>query len=145
MSCIKGFEIKINNEDYLVRCSFSTCTNAQNNDKDVSLKTTMNIQVFKNKQLVKVRKDSYLAEKISDFIRNCVNGQDTCYWDCDGINRHLRKEEPKVVKKLKEVTLEEMQEYCKKKDYCVNCVFGKCDVCNGGLIDCADLEKEVEL
>lgn len=48
-------------------------------------------------------------------------------------------------KKLKDITLKEMQEYCKKTHFCHNCIFYKSYVCSGCNLDIANLEKEVVL
>ena len=88
MAFKKGFKIHINNDEYLVRCDFANGNGKRSND--YSCDVHLRVSVFdKNGKLVKFTHDSYLQEKISDFICNCVNGQDTLYWDWNGVNRHL--------------------------------------------------------
>lgn len=84
-----GFELNINDHKYRVRCDASIMTNTA--ERDVSNKVTLRIMVFnEDGEFIKLDKDSYVAEKVSDFIRNCINGQDSCYWDWDEPSRHLK-------------------------------------------------------
>lgn len=87
MACRRGFKIIINDTEYLVRCNWIVKSNTPNTFR-------MELDVFEDcdyDKPVKVGKNSYLEEKITDFIRNCINGQDTLYWNPDGTNRHLEE------------------------------------------------------
>lgn len=84
-----GFELNINGNKYRVRCDTVVMTNTA--ERDTSNKINLRISVFnEDGEFIKLDKDSYVAEKISDFIRNCINGQDSCYWNWDEPNRHLK-------------------------------------------------------
>lgn len=84
-----GFELNINGSKYRVRCDTAIMTNTA--ERDTSNKVNLRISVFdENGKFVKLDKDSYVAEKVSDFIRNCINGQDSIYWDWNEPNRHLK-------------------------------------------------------
>ena len=84
-----GFELSINGKKYLVKCDTSIITNTS--ERDTSNKVNLRIRVFEDGEFIKLDRDSYVAEKITDFIRNCINGQDNIYWDWDEPNRHLDK------------------------------------------------------
>lgn len=84
-----GFDLNIGDRKYRVRCDTSIMTNTA--ERDTSNKVNLRISVFnKDGEFIKLDKDSYVAEKVCDFIRNCINGQDSCYWDWKGTNRHLK-------------------------------------------------------
>ena len=84
-----GFELNINGSKYRVKCDTATMTGTA--ERDTSNKVSLRISVFnEDGEFIKLDKDSYVAEKVSDFIRNCINGQDSCYWDWNEPNRHLK-------------------------------------------------------
>ena len=83
-----GFELNINEHKYRVRCDIAIMTGTQ--DRDYSNNVNLKSCVYdENNKMIKLDRRSYVAEKISDFIRNCINGQDTIYWNWDKPNRHL--------------------------------------------------------
>lgn len=86
MSCKKGFKLKVNNHEYFVVCDFAQFK------KDHNWSMVLSVKVFVDGKETEPRKiDAYAKEKISDYIENTINGQDTLYWDWDGMNRHLDK------------------------------------------------------
>jgi len=86
-----GFELNINGQKYRVRCDTAIMTNTA--ERDTSNKVNLRISVYnEDEEFIKLDKDSYVAEKVSDFIRNCINGQDSLYWDWNEPNRHLSDE-----------------------------------------------------
>ena len=91
MSNVQGFEIYINNKKYLVRAGLTRLKST--GCYGVSNEVTMFITVYdENNKMIRLDKDSYAAEKIGDFIKNSVNGQDSCYWSFDKPNRHFKEE-----------------------------------------------------
>ena len=93
MSCKKGFRIKINNHEYHIVCEFADFAK---NFKLPSANMALEIRVCKDGKQTPIEKlDSYAKEKISDFVENTINGQDTCYWDWNGTNRHSQEETKK--------------------------------------------------
>lgn len=90
MSCPRGFVLNINGKKYHVQANAVTISGTK--DRDYSNNIRMEISVYdENHKLVKLDKDGYPAEKITDFIKNSINGQDSIYWDWDGKNRFLDK------------------------------------------------------
>lgn len=95
---MQGFEIYVNDKKYRVRVDYARIGGTS--ASDYSNRVEMLISVYNEKgEKIKLDKLSYVAEKVGDFIRNSVNGQDTCYWDFDKPNRHLR--EDKILGKKK--------------------------------------------
>ena len=85
-----GFEITVNKKTYFVVCDFASIFNTKDDHHSNNIKLC--ISVFSDGKLIKVDKNSYLAEKLCDLIKNSINGQDTIYWNPDGKNRHFDKE-----------------------------------------------------
>lgn len=86
---IKGFNLQINQTKYYIRCDW--CVQATRNMEGNNYFTLNLVMLVKNlntkKYLTgKEMKGTYLAEKISDYIQNTVNGQRRIYWDCNGVN-----------------------------------------------------------
>lgn len=98
-----GFELSINGKKYLVKCDTSIIANTS--ERDTSNKVNLRIRVFEDGEFIKLDRDGYVAEKITDFIRNCINGQDNVYWDWDEPNRHLDK--PKKYLKWEDLPFED--------------------------------------
>ena len=85
----QGFELNINGHKYRFRCDGVSMTKTKN--CFYSNNVNLQISVFdEDNNRIKLDGDSYVAEKVSDFIRNCINGQDSCYWDWYEPNRHLK-------------------------------------------------------
>lgn len=74
--------LKINEKEYRVCAVFSNCEKAINKDDVLGIKLQIAVtEVATGKTLKwKEMKDTYLAEKISDFAENCFNGQRSIYW-----------------------------------------------------------------
>lgn len=93
MSCKKGFVINVGNHKYHVLCEFADFAK---NFKFPSANMALEVRVYKDGKQTPIKKlDSYAKEKISDYIENTINGQDTCCWDFGGINRHYLEESEK--------------------------------------------------
>lgn len=89
---MQGFELYVNDKKYRVRVDYARIGGTS--ASGYSNRVEMLISVYNEKgEKIKLDKSSYVAEKVGDFIRNSVNGQDTCYWDFDKPNRHLKKGE----------------------------------------------------
>lgn len=86
----KGFELNINDKVYRVRCEVASMTGTK--DPIYSNNVHLKICVFdENYNGIKLDKNDYVAEKICDFIQNCINGQDSCYWNWNEPNRHFEE------------------------------------------------------
>ena len=75
--------IEVNGKKYEIRasCASSRKTKYQKLGLDVTLRIVV-INLTDDKIMPwKEIKDSYLQEKIEDWVKNCVNGQRSCYWD----------------------------------------------------------------
>jgi hypothetical protein len=84
-----GFELNINGAKYLVIARTTEIT--KTSVKSYSNRCSILLDVWRNDERVSLDKNEYVAEKIGDFIKNCINGQDSCYWDFNKPNRHDRK------------------------------------------------------
>lgn len=104
-----GFELKINNKTYFIKCDTSIIINTS--ERNTSNKVNLRLRVFEDGKFIKLDRDSYVAEKITDFIRNCINGQDTIYWDWNEPNRHL--EQPKSYLKWEDLEFKEEKQTVK--------------------------------
>ena len=114
-SNIKGFELCINNKKYLVRVDYARVQSTTYDE--ASNKVEMFINVYdENNKRIRLDKDSYVAEKIGDFIKNSVNGQDTCYWDFYAPNRHFKEESEELSSSDKEI-LDILKKRLKIKSY----------------------------
>lgn len=87
MSCKRGFEVNVNHKKYLVVADMVYSRPTKYEDSSIHLH--IEVQVFCNGVLTKP--NHYAQEKICDFIKNTINGQDTLYWNPDGKNRHLEE------------------------------------------------------
>lgn len=86
MSCDKGFVINVSGHGYRVVCERAVFRKAGGFDM------ALLVRVFADGKKTELKEiDDYAKEKISDYIENTINGQDTLYWDPDGTNRHLDK------------------------------------------------------
>lgn len=76
--------LTINNKKYFFRCVWSFNEKAQNEDKP-AMKLIFNVFNDTDKEWVNWKdfKGSYLAEKLTDYVKNSLNGQRTCYWRND--------------------------------------------------------------
>lgn len=67
----RGFEVTINGTVFTVRCrNYISCTKA--NESDVSLKAQMQLQIYQNGKLIHPDANSYVAEKIVDYIATAL-------------------------------------------------------------------------
>lgn len=115
MNSTKGFELYINNKKYLVRVDYARLQPSTYNE--ASNKVEMFINVYdENNKKIRLDKDSYVAEKISDFIKNSVNGQDSIYWDFYAPNRHFKEESEELSLSDKEI-LDILKKCLKVKSY----------------------------
>ena len=75
--------IEVNGKMYEI-CAISA-SSQKTKYQDLGLSTTLRIVIINltdNKIMSwKEIKGSYLQEKVEDWIKNCVNGQRSCYWD----------------------------------------------------------------
>ena len=74
--------LKINGKDYYFRCTWSFDKKAPNNDNP-SIQLIFHIWNETDKCWIDWNKfkGSYLAEKFTNYVKNTLNGQRTCYWD----------------------------------------------------------------
>lgn len=82
---IKSYDsLKIAGLMYYFRCTWCTPKKAVNS---VSPAFELQLQVYKEGEGWMVWNDfkkTYIAEKISDYVKNTINGQRTPYWESDG-------------------------------------------------------------
>ena len=86
----KGFTLKIGEHKYRVITSFALPHNSKL--EETSNTITLSLKIYEDGKLIKLDKNSYAMEKISDFIGNSLNGQDSIYWDFNGKNRFEQEE-----------------------------------------------------
>lgn len=74
--------LEINGNKYYFRCVWSFDKKAPNENKP-SMQLIFNVFNDTKKEWVLWEdfKGSYLAEKLTDYVKNTLNGQRTCYWD----------------------------------------------------------------
>lgn len=74
--------LTINSKKYYFRCTFCFDKKAPNDNKP-SMQLVFNIWNDTDKIWLDWNKfrDSYLAEKLTDYIKNTINGQRLVYWD----------------------------------------------------------------
>ena len=75
--------IEVNGKKYKIHasCASSQKTKYQNLGLDVTVRVIVTDLTDNKVMAWKEIKDSYLQEKVEDWIKNCVNGQRSCYWD----------------------------------------------------------------
>lgn len=73
-------KVKINGIKYEFRCDFAF-PEKRDNDNSPAIKIVL--IVLKNGELMEWKdfKDSYEGSKISEYIRNTINGQRSFYWN----------------------------------------------------------------
>lgn len=81
----KGFTLNISGHEYKVEIFFVHPHDTK--DETISNTMTLEVQIYEDGEHIKLDKNSYAMEKISNFIYNSLNGQDTVYWDPNGTNR----------------------------------------------------------
>lgn len=88
---MKGFNLTINDTKYFVRCDWSFQQNKNMQGESyfgihlvLIVKNTKTGNYLTGKEV----KGTYLAEKISDYIENAVNGQRAVYWDFNSKNEN---------------------------------------------------------
>lgn len=86
----KGFTLKIGEHKYRVITLFSLPQKSKLEETSNTL--TLSLKIYEDEKLIKLDKNSYAMEKISDFIENSLNGQDSVYWDFNGKNRFEQEE-----------------------------------------------------
>ena len=90
----QGQIVTINDVKYYFRCESAMTSQFFNSDR---FGIKLEVKVFeldKDGDIVdelthKRIKETYIAEKIEDFIRNTINGQSSFYWDWD--KEHLKE------------------------------------------------------
>ena len=75
--------IEVNGKKYNIAaiCAIGQKTRNINLGLDVTLNSIVTNLTDNKIMEWKELKDSYLLEKIEDYIKNCINGQRSCYWD----------------------------------------------------------------
>lgn len=75
--------IEVNGKKYNIAAAYaiSQKTRNVNSGLDVTLRIVITNLTDNKIMEWKELKDSYLLEKIEDYIKNCINGQRSCYWD----------------------------------------------------------------
>jgi hypothetical protein len=73
--------LTINGEKYELRCNYSF-EEKINNENAPAIKLGLYILRLRDKHVISWQefRESYLSEKIADFIKNTINGQRTFYW-----------------------------------------------------------------
>lgn len=74
--------VKINEIEYRFRCVFATSSKYPNSSKPaIHCELEIQRKIDNNWELLQWNdfKNSYLSEKISDYIKNTINGQRTFY------------------------------------------------------------------
>lgn len=79
----KGKIIEVNGKEYEIRAisASSQKTKYQNLGLNVTVRIVITNLADNKIMEWKEIKDSYLQEKIEEWIKNCINGQRSCYWD----------------------------------------------------------------
>ena len=76
-------QVTINGNKYTIRCSFAIEEKVKGREFP-GIKIELIIKDENEMKLTwKDFKNTYLAEKICDYIRNTINGQRSFYWDGD--------------------------------------------------------------
>ena len=83
--------LTINSNHYYFRCVWCFDKKCPNEDNP-SMQLVFNIWNDTKKEWVDIKefKGSYLAEKLTDYIKNTINGQRAVYWD-NNIQRDFNK------------------------------------------------------
>lgn len=81
----RGIVLTINDKQFRVWVSYGITKKTRS--EDYGMDTVLRTHVYNitdNKMLTwEEIKGSYLEEKVSDYIENSFNGQETIYWKCD--------------------------------------------------------------
>ena len=91
----QGQIVEINNRKYFFRCETSLASQFFNSDK-IGIKLEVTVYELDDKEEIinvlthKQIKGTYISEKLTDFIKNAINGQQSFYWDWN--NNPLKKE-----------------------------------------------------
>ena len=74
--------VKINGKEYKIKCISSISEKVRNEENVLGLKLTICVYDIQENRYLKWEqlRNSYIAEKISDFARNSFNGQNTFYY-----------------------------------------------------------------
>ena len=80
---MKGDILTINNEKYHIKCVTCFQEKVPCVDDCLGLKIGISVTRISDNTILewKTIKGSYLAEKITDFVENTINGQRAVYWD----------------------------------------------------------------
>ena len=76
-------DIEVNGKKYNIAAVYAMGQKTRNINwgLDVTLRITVTNLTDNKVMDWKELKDSYLLEKIEEWIKNCINGQRSCYWD----------------------------------------------------------------
>ena len=94
MNCEKGFKLIIGKHEYRVVCEVACChtTLAFVGNHQYHTNGAIALRVFMDNKETDIEMiDPYAMEQIFYFIENSINGQDACYWNDRGTNRHNGK------------------------------------------------------
>jgi len=78
-----GEIIKINDKQYHIQCVTCYQGKVPHKEFELGLKVGIEVRRMSDNKVLEWSdiKGSYLAEKITDFVENSINGQRTFYWD----------------------------------------------------------------
>jgi hypothetical protein len=82
---MKGHVVTISKVKYKIYCDLAYQQKVVNDDEGLGIKLKINVVRLKDGKTLKWEelKNTYIGEKITDFVKNSVNGQATFYWDWD--------------------------------------------------------------
>lgn len=91
---MRGRKLSIADTEYDVLAVASYPEKVRSENGYLGIKVALRVQVANTNNVLgwHEMKGTYLAEKLSDYVENCFNGQETFYWDnsknegCDSCN-----------------------------------------------------------
>jgi hypothetical protein len=86
----RGVVLTISNKKYRVWVSYGVTKKTRNETYGMDTVLRTHIYNITDEKMMTWEeiKDTYLEEKVSDYIENSFNGQESIYWNCDWEGRN---------------------------------------------------------
>lgn len=80
---MRAGDIEVNGKKYTISAIYVASQKARNESLGLDVRLRIIVVNLADDKAMEWKeiKNTYLQEKVEDYIKNCINGQRSCYWD----------------------------------------------------------------